>query len=251
MILSRVLKGHWTVSILVSILIMGSFGISQQAFAFPVSVTSSDDPNCDPLSAVPPDVDELGVFFPPDELISAFHSGPNFAPACPSSAFASDFVEITNLTPDFWTEVWYVADADTFITNFDGFVDGGFGPLQAFKIDSVGANTPLASESLAGDGVFEPGETWTFIIDDYFNTFGLPPDAIDSIGVGPDSFTGTSGSIIAIHADEGQPIGGTSIPIDTTALLVAGAQTISPWLILGGLSVIGIGFVIFTLKRRR
>jgi len=45
------------------------------------------------------------------------------------------------------------------------------------------------------------------------------------------------------------PIGGTSIPIDTTALLVAGAQTISPWLILGVLSAVGIGLAVFTLKR--
>ena len=47
------------------------------------------------------------------------------------------------------------------------------------------------------------------------------------------------------------PIGGTSIPIDTTALLVAGAQTISPWLILGVLSAVGIGLAVFTIKRSR
>jgi len=47
------------------------------------------------------------------------------------------------------------------------------------------------------------------------------------------------------------PVGGTIIPIDTTALLVAGAQTISPWLILGVLSLVGIGLAVFTLKRSR
>jgi len=46
-------------------------------------------------------------------------------------------------------------------------------------------------------------------------------------------------------------VGGTSIPIDSTALLVAGAQTISPWLILGVLSVVGIGLAVFTIKRSR
>jgi len=46
-------------------------------------------------------------------------------------------------------------------------------------------------------------------------------------------------------------IGGTSIPIDTTALLVAGAQTTTPWLILGVLSAVGIGIAVFTLKRSR
>jgi len=44
-------------------------------------------------------------------------------------------------------------------------------------------------------------------------------------------------------------IGGTLIPIDTTALLIAGAQTMTPWLILGVLSAVGIGLAVFTLKR--
>jgi len=47
----------------------------------------------------------------------------------------------------------------------------------------------------------------------------------------------------------GSPVGGTILPIDTTSLLVAGAQTISPWLILGLVSAIGIGLAVFTLKR--
>jgi len=46
-------------------------------------------------------------------------------------------------------------------------------------------------------------------------------------------------------------IGGTLIPIDTTALLVAGAQIISPWLILGVIAAVGIGLAVFTLKRNR
>jgi len=46
-------------------------------------------------------------------------------------------------------------------------------------------------------------------------------------------------------------IGGTILPIDTTALLVAGAQTTTPWLILGVLSAVGIGIAVFTLKRSR
>jgi len=45
-------------------------------------------------------------------------------------------------------------------------------------------------------------------------------------------------------------VGGASIPIDTTALLVAGSQMMSPWLIIGGISVVGIGLAVFTLKRR-
>jgi len=47
------------------------------------------------------------------------------------------------------------------------------------------------------------------------------------------------------------PVGGTIIPIDSTALLVAGAQTISPWLILGVIIPVGIGLAVFTLKRSK
>jgi len=46
-------------------------------------------------------------------------------------------------------------------------------------------------------------------------------------------------------------VGGTALPIDTTSLLVAGAQTTTPWLILGVLSAVGIGLAVFTLKRSR
>jgi len=64
---------------------------------------------------------------------------------------------------------------------------------------------------------------------------------------------GTAFDVSSVPPEEGggggQAIGGISIPIDTTALLVAGAQTISPWLILGVVSAVGIGLAVFTLKR--
>jgi len=46
-------------------------------------------------------------------------------------------------------------------------------------------------------------------------------------------------------------VGGTFLPIDTTALLVAGAQTISPWLILSVIIPVAIGLAVFTIKRSR
>jgi len=238
----------WTILVLASMLVIGSFGITQQAFAFPVSVTSSDDPNCDPLSAVPPDVDELGkLVFAPDELITVFDLGPAIFHACPAGVGLSILMEITNTVspPRAFTDVWYVANAGTTIANFDGFVDGGSGPLPAFRIDSTGINLSLISESATFDGIFEPGETWNFVIDDY--AAALSPSSIGSLGV-PDSDAVASASIIAI-ADEGPPVGGTSIPLDTTALLVAGAQTTTPWLILGVLSAVGIGLAVITLRK--
>jgi len=68
---------------------------------------------------------------------------------------------------------------------------------------------------------------------------------IDSIASGDDASFTFFGA-----APSNTPVGGTILPIDTTALLVAGAQTTTPWLILGVVSAVGIGLAVFTLKRR-
>ncbi len=109
------------------------------------------------------------------------------------------------LTPTAWTEVWYVADpsATTIISNFDGVVDMApalVDPGHAFLIDTVGFNKPLIFESGPVNGIWDPGETWHFIIDDYMNFFGAPASAFDSIGVASASAGSppSSGSIIAI-----------------------------------------------------
>ena len=58
--------------------------------------------------------------------------------------------------------LWYVADPETTITNFDGLIGnvGLFDAEEAFRIDSVGINRPLVFESLVYNDLFEPGETW-------------------------------------------------------------------------------------------
>jgi len=257
------MKGHWTVSVLASILILGSLGLSQQAFANPISFSTSDVPVCDPFPEGSDFGDELGwgpssfppAPFPPDEeILSAFEFDlePSSCPTFASGPFVGTTISITNLTPTSWHDLIYVANADTSMSNFDGFVDG----LLAFKIDNIGCdpggiNHPLAFGDFNGNCIFEPGETWEINIDDYFNSFGTPAENLNSLGLGFGT-SPSSGSIIAF-AEEGPPggpvVGGTSIPIDTTALLIAGAQTTTPWLILGVLSAVGIGFAVFTLKR--
>jgi len=50
------MNGNWTIPVLVSILILGSLGLSQQVFALPISVTHSNVAgSCDDL-VVPPNV---------------------------------------------------------------------------------------------------------------------------------------------------------------------------------------------------
>jgi len=236
------MKGRWTVSILASILIMGGFGITQQAFANPESVTHTNSANCDFL-AVPSNVEELGLSFPPDELISTADLSPTPLVACPSSDSPDPnaLVEMTNLTPFDFIDVWYVADNPSTMSNFDGDVN----TLEAFKIDSVGLNKPLIFESITTNDIFESTEVWRFIIDDFSGSPG--PAVIAFPGIPGPPFV-SSGNIIAV-GDFG--VGGTVLPIDTTALLVAGAQTISPWLILGVIAAVGIGLAVFTLKRSR
>ena len=172
-------------------------------------------------------------------------------------------ISITNtvMPPEAFFDVYYVADAATTITNFDGTINGGL----AFFIDSpnsfggfgCGVNCPLVSESLILDGIWQPTETWEIVLQDYSNTLGIPPEALGSIGVpsgasggtGPSSFS--SGSIVVTFFDEFffGPVGGTEIPVDTTTLLLAGVQSISMWMIpvVAAVAVIGV----FVIKRRQ
>ncbi len=101
-------------------------------------------------------------------------------------------VTMTNMTGREWTDLFYVADWTlTTFSNEDGEAMDAAAPdlwYRAFRIDSVGMNKPLIAESMTMDGVFEVGETWTFIIDDYSNVMGLKPDAFDSLGFSGASF---------------------------------------------------------------
>ena len=191
---------------------------STTALAYPTQVFHTDGPQ-DPLF-VPEHVHELGiapVFTAfPDELISAVDTLTNetvcFDPTTPDDpAVPNTLVSMRNLTGIYWAEVWYVADWDeTTHSNYDGWVSGTPGALPgtAFRIDdkfnNPGIHNPLVFESLTPDGIFEPGETWDFVIQDYSNALGKPASALGSIGVPSPIFTPdpSSGSIIAVPVPE-------------------------------------------------
>jgi hypothetical protein len=69
------------------------------------------------------------------------------------------------------------------------------------KIDTVGANTPLIFESLTPDGIFEAGESWDFVVEDYFHTTASAPSEFESPGAVGITSVGPlpSASIIAIE----------------------------------------------------
>jgi len=245
------MKWHWAIPVLASILILGSLGLSQQAFAFSVGIGGAVDTavHCDTLVMPTDTYEELGTVHPiPDELISSFEVGPTPLTPCPASAGGAPdiIVSMTNLTPHTWGEVWWFGDPGlALISNYDG-IDSGINLI--FKIDSVGANKPLTLESLIVDDKWQPGETWEFVIQDYSGTPGTAAD-FGSLFVGGGSGGGSTASIVALIDDT--PIGGTSLPIDTTALLVAGAYTTTSWMIPILVSAVGIGLAVFTLKRSR
>ena len=193
--------------------------LTSLAFAVPVKVYYDDTTHCDPLM-VPRDVDELGIGqslavagtsngpFPMDEEISAF-AIEELMPVCPHDDpdVRDSIVSITNLTypKRSFSTLWYVANPNVHISNDDGYVgQQGFqdyGSGLAFQIDNVGLNKPLLSESGIANGIFEPGETWKFVVQDYTaGGTGLDAAAFTSIGVAGGSLAGgkSSGSIIGI-----------------------------------------------------
>jgi hypothetical protein len=176
------------------------------AFALEQSVVSSNGPQ--DFLYVPQIVDELGTnatIFPWNELISSLTVGTTDEHGCfdgyDDLSLTNWVVQITNLTPFDFTSVWYVADPETQVSNYDGWVaNWGFVDYEeAFKIDWLGINRPLIYESMGSNNVFEAGETWRFILQDWTNSLGGSPSDFSSAGVSSNS-TGlpSTGSIIAV-----------------------------------------------------
>lgn len=118
-------------------------------------------------------------------------------------------VTITNDAVDgngdgiFFYPVWYVGNMVTELSNSDGSARNAASEFGlTFRIDNESCaspaseanpapglnnngmrNNPLLSESMTQDCIFEPGEVWEFIIQDYDHPDGLPADAINSINV--------------------------------------------------------------------
>ena len=162
--------------------------VASQAAALEVFVYGVEGPQ-DPLGIYDYTVvHEFGDFvFPPDELIVSSWVATEYTACFDGSdipGIPNVLVTITNLTNK-TVPLWYVADPETTITNFDGLIGnvGLFDAEEAFRIDSVGINRPLVFESLVYNDLFEPGETWDFIIQDFFNALGGPPAPFDSLGI--------------------------------------------------------------------
>ena len=172
---------------------------SSAAFSAAVTITGAQlAGSCDGIDVgVTVPAHELGIAFPGNELISV-SAITTSAVACPQNLPAGAInveVTITNLTPGAWfSDLYYVAETGTTFSNYDGLIND----MLAFRIDKAGLNVPLVSESKLADLLFAPGESWTFIIDNFRNGGGVGAAAIQSIGV-PAADRLSSGSIVATN----------------------------------------------------
>ncbi len=151
-----------------------------------VSGNYFDRPSCDNHGSRSA-TEELGdptVFSASQQIqhVSTFVS----MPACPATDdpnLPNSLVVITNLTNRTWRDLYYVGDPSTVFTNVDGVGDAGVSILDglAFRIDSIGVNRPLIFESIVADNLFQPGEQWQFIVQDFSSPIGAP-DSFFSVG---------------------------------------------------------------------
>ena len=186
-------------------------GTIPAALAVPVNAELRDTPRQDILVNYP-DWHELGVGFPIDEAIGSSYTETQYVPCTGDYTGGQNYeVTITNLSQNFWSELHYVADPETSFTNDDGEAQDPTHPgwTLAFRIDAVEENTPLVYESMTQDNIFEPGEVWKFVVQEYSNSNQpwTSPDLLDSWnsqqGQGQISFASAGGppssaSIIAI-----------------------------------------------------
>ncbi|MDD5135475.1 MAG: PEP-CTERM sorting domain-containing protein [Phycisphaerae bacterium] len=175
------------------------FYVVSLASANPVTIVNDPSIGQDPLT-ISGEVEELGnkPAFPDDEWIGSGYEITSYRPCQinpDDQGIMNIAVSITNRTQKSWWDLHYVADAETMLQNYD--INRLNGEL-AFKIDKTGLNTPLISESITANLIFEPGETWVFVIQDYVNARGLPASALGSLGVPSVGDMASSGSIIAI-----------------------------------------------------
>jgi hypothetical protein len=149
--------------------------------------------------------DELGtgLSFPSDESITSSSRLTTYIP-CPADYGGGRNYEITivNISGKDWANLYYVSDPETCFSNGDEAVgqSGSLHAWGAFCIDYVGENTPLVYESMIQDNIFQDGETWKFVIQDYENDHGLSAAAFSSLGIADFSAGDTlsSGSIISV-----------------------------------------------------
>jgi len=271
------MKGHWIVSILASILILGSLGLLDvNAQLGTIEV--------DPITGLKTTVSSGGSFVEPSGVVTTASVGLIYESATlgptgqgggtllDSSQFLGSRFSVTETVEV--TAIGGHMQLGSFppggslfgaIVDMSGLLPAG----SPFTGGEVVASTVFTAPSLSSDVsvplsvILPPGDYAIIFGSGQLGAFGfgsMPSNDIDT-PAGSGSYFFWNGGI-SIWQDSGiintrftvegnvldVAVGGTSIPLDTTALLIAGLYTNTLWLIpvIGGVA----GIVIFTLKRR-
>lgn len=194
------------------------------ARALPVNGLFVDDSRCD-MQVNQNMGHEIGetAAFPIDERILVFVSAANSYVCVSDDGAPNDFVvQMTNLSPYAYTDLFFVADNGISIGNADGTAEDLIGApgitADAFRIDgtvtTTGINDNLFGESGIVNEIFEPGETWRFIVTNVLFPANIPPVLVfDSAGGFAGSSTGFPPSTASI-------LGTQVVPEPATALLL-------------------------------
>ncbi len=177
------------------------------AGANPVLVESYDDPSQDPLNVFGW-YEEIGeYYFPENESLQSGGWWEESYTPCPQNPDDPNIhnvgIYIYNNTGRDLYDVYYVADIGTTLQNYDGYIgNAGLGDYSlAFRIDSIGINTPLIYENISSDNIWQAGEWWGFVIQDFQGAGGYDPIPFASLGIASNSYGNewlSTGSIIAI-----------------------------------------------------
>ena len=227
------MRGHWAIPVLASILIIGSFGVAQQASAFhffdhwiELHWDFLETPGTIPLdtSLSPTSSDSFGSFF-------SLSGSPGSATLLCSSSGGCTIV-----MPN------YVDDLDSKFIEME--IEFGVGGPVGSLTGTVGVS---GSDAEDGPTSCDP----PFVSDNGVNLMVIsifcepnPDSETITIPFSPSDTATISAIWVETESFSGFfAVGGTSIPIDTTSLLLAGAS-VNVWMIPVILSAAGFGILI-------